>query len=94
LSYAKYLLLTASIKCQDYHNNEKNEKKLRCNLYYCNAANYIMCSKKISEVIPDKVNILGDSQLVDITEHPEKYNRTVENLGKILIRGKILKCEH
>jgi len=53
-----------------------------------------MCSKKISEVIPDKVNILGDSQLVDITEHPEKYNRTVENLGKILIRGKILKCEH
>ena len=44
----------------------------------------------ISEVLPDKVTILGDTQLADITEHPEKYNRTVEYLGKILIRGKII----
>jgi len=44
----------------------------------------------ISEDIPDKVSILGNTQLADITEHPGKYNRTVEYLGKILIRGEII----
>jgi len=44
----------------------------------------------IAEVMPDKTRILGDNQLADITGHPEKYNRTVEFLGKILIRGEII----
>ena len=48
----------------------------------------------ISEIIPDKAKILGDNQLVDITEHSEKYNRTVEYLGKILIRGELLKIKN
>ena len=44
----------------------------------------------IAEVIPDKTRIFGENQLTDITSHPEKYNRTVEFLGKILIRGEII----
>ncbi|NEW78354.1 MAG: hypothetical protein GZ086_02775 [Gelidibacter sp.] len=48
----------------------------------------------ISKVIPDKVKILSDSQLAEITEYPEKYNGIVEYLSKILIRGGILKCEY
>ena len=43
----------------------------------------------ISEIIPDKAIVLGDNQLIDISAHPEKYSRSVEYLGKILIRGKI-----
>jgi len=46
---------------------------------------------KISEDIPDKVKILGDKQLEDITLNPMKYNRSVIYLGKILIRGNIIK---
>lgn len=42
----------------------------------------------LSDKIPDKATILGETQLKDITEYPEKYNQTVEYLGKILIRGK------
>ncbi|WP_316810935.1 SGNH/GDSL hydrolase family protein [Pedobacter heparinus] len=42
---------------------------------------------KISEEIPDKRKILGQNQLEDITLHPDKYNRSVIYLGKILIRG-------
>lgn len=38
----------------------------------------------------DKIKILGDKQLKDITEHPEKYDRTVLYLGKILLRGTII----
>lgn len=38
----------------------------------------------------DKASILGKGQQTDINEHPEKYNRTVEYLGKILIRGEII----
>ncbi|MEI6142140.1 MAG: family 43 glycosylhydrolase [Mariniphaga sp.] len=48
---------------------------------------------KISAEIPDKVKILGDKQLEDITSNPEKYNRSVIYLGKILLRGKILSIQ-
>lgn len=39
----------------------------------------------------DKEKILGEKQLRDIAENPEKYNRTVLYLGKILLRGEIIK---
>lgn len=42
---------------------------------------------KISKEIPDKRKILGRNQLQDITAHPDKYNRSVIYIGKILIRG-------
>lgn len=45
----------------------------------------------ISENKSDKINILGKNQLTDIHEFPEKYNKTEVLLGKILIKGKILK---
>lgn len=44
----------------------------------------------VSPVIPDKRKILGEKQLEDITQHPEKYNRTAVYLGKILLRGKMI----
>ena len=44
---------------------------------------------RISSQLSDKALILGDNQKDDITAHPEKYNRTVEYLGKILIRGEV-----
>ncbi len=44
----------------------------------------------ISSQIPDKANILGENQRADINEHPEKYKCTVEYLGKILIRGRMI----
>lgn len=44
----------------------------------------------ISEEKANKIKILGKSKLTDINEFPEKYNKTVEYLGKILIRGEIL----
>ena len=48
---------------------------------------------KISGKIPDKVKILGDKQLDDIISNPEKYNRSVIYLGKILLRGKMLSLQ-
>ncbi|MBC9932031.1 SGNH/GDSL hydrolase family protein [Chitinophaga qingshengii] len=36
----------------------------------------------------DKRKILGSTQQEDITHHPEKYDRTVVYIGKILLRGK------
>ncbi|SHF15216.1 SGNH/GDSL hydrolase family protein [Pedobacter caeni] len=45
----------------------------------------------ISPVIPDKRKILGEKQLDDITQHPEKYNRTAAYIGKILLRGKMIR---
>lgn len=42
---------------------------------------------KISAERPDKQKILGKNQLQDITANPDKYNRSVIYLGKILIRG-------
>jgi len=45
----------------------------------------------ISSEIPDKKAILGVSKAADITANPEKYNRSVMYLGKILIRGEIVK---
>ena len=41
----------------------------------------------ISSQIPDKREILGESQLADITLNPAKYNQSVFYLGKILIKG-------
>lgn len=38
----------------------------------------------------DKVKILGEHQQEDITQHPEKYGRTVVYLGKILLKGRKL----
>jgi len=48
---------------------------------------------KIAAEIPDKAKILGDLQLSDITQNPEKYNRSVIYLGKILLRGEIIHTE-
>lgn len=38
----------------------------------------------------DKKTILGKNQQEDISEHPEKYDRTVLYLGRILLRGQPL----
>ncbi len=45
---------------------------------------------KISKDNPDKIKILGEMQLEDISKNPEKYNHTVVYLGKILLRGEVL----
>jgi hypothetical protein len=45
----------------------------------------------ISDKKADKVKILGEKQQKDISENPEKYDRTVLYLGKILLRGEIIK---
>jgi hypothetical protein len=42
---------------------------------------------KISAVKADKRSILGEKQLADITARPERYDRTVIYLGKILLCG-------
>ena len=39
----------------------------------------------------DKAAILGPKQLADITANPAKYDRTVVYIGKILVRGQLLK---
>lgn len=44
----------------------------------------------ISSQIPNKYLILGDYQSEDIDMYPKKYNRTVEYVGKILIRGRLI----
>jgi lysophospholipase L1-like esterase len=49
----------------------------------------VECS--ISPEIPDKKAILGAAKSADITANPEKYNRSVIYLGRILIRGKLMK---
>ena len=48
---------------------------------------------KIANEIPDKTKILDDTQLLDITLNPEKYNRSVIYLGKILLRGEVIRSE-
>ena len=45
----------------------------------------------ISPDVPDKKQILGEKQLLDISGNPSKYNRTVIYIGKILIRGQMIK---
>lgn len=45
----------------------------------------------ITQEIPDKKVLLGSNQLTDINAHPEKYDQRVIWLGKILIRGEIVK---
>lgn len=42
---------------------------------------------QVSAEKADKVKILGEQQQEDITQHPEKYDRTVIYLGKILLKG-------
>lgn len=44
----------------------------------------------ISPEKADKAGILGTGHLKDMARHPERYNQTVELLGKILIRGEIV----
>jgi lysophospholipase L1-like esterase len=46
---------------------------------------------KISGEIADKKQILGPNQLADITSNPAKYNKTTIYIGKILIRGEMIK---
>lgn len=48
---------------------------------------------KLSETKADKKKILGERLQKDITENPEKYDRTMLMLGKILIRGEIAECK-
>jgi lysophospholipase L1-like esterase len=50
---------------------------------------YVMCT--VSSDIPDKKLILGPSKIADITANPAKYNHGVIYLGRILIRGKLVK---
>ncbi|RKR79933.1 hypothetical protein BDD43_0019 [Mucilaginibacter gracilis] len=45
----------------------------------------------ISSEIPDKKALLGTNQLADITANPDKYNKCVIWLGKVLIRGELIK---
>ncbi|MDH7460492.1 SGNH/GDSL hydrolase family protein [Chitinophagaceae bacterium 26-R-25] len=44
----------------------------------------------ISDKKADKKAILTDKQSQDISQHPEKYDRTAVYIGKILIRGQII----
>lgn len=46
---------------------------------------------RIASEKTDKATILGKDQQKDISEHPEKYDRTVWYLGKILLRGEPVK---
>lgn len=45
----------------------------------------------ITEKFPDKKEILGKNQLQDISTIPEKYNRSVIYLGKILMGGALVR---
>ncbi|WP_436489190.1 SGNH/GDSL hydrolase family protein [Chitinophaga sp. ARDCPP14] len=45
---------------------------------------------RLSSEKADKVKILGDKQLEDITRNPAKYDKTTVYIGKILLRGKPL----
>lgn len=47
---------------------------------------------KLSDSKADKHKILGEKQLKDITENPEKYDKTYLMLGRILVRGNIVEC--
>ncbi|MBK0383586.1 SGNH/GDSL hydrolase family protein [Pedobacter sp. SD-b] len=46
---------------------------------------------EIDSKIPDKAEILGENQLIDLQKNKEKYNQSVIYLGKILIKGSSLK---
>lgn len=48
---------------------------------------------KVSDSKVDKKKILGESQQKDITENPDKYDKTYFMLGKILIRGNVEECK-
>lgn len=48
---------------------------------------------KLSEEKADKKKILGDKQLDDIEQNPEKYDKSYLMLGRILIRGKVAECK-
>ena len=45
---------------------------------------------RIAAAIPDKKTILGESQLEDIQANPEKYQRHVIYIGKVLIKGRLV----
>lgn len=42
---------------------------------------------RVSSEKADKIKILGDKQLEDITRNPAKYDKTTVYIGKILLRG-------
>lgn len=42
---------------------------------------------RVSSQKADKIKILGDKQLEDITRNPAKYDKTAVYIGKILLRG-------
>lgn len=48
----------------------------------------------ISNDIPNKDEILGESQLSDIRQNPSKYYQSVIYLGKILIKGEPILLQH
>lgn len=48
---------------------------------------------KLSETKADKHKILGEKQQADISENPEKYDKTYLMLGRILVRGEIAECK-
>lgn len=48
---------------------------------------------RISGVKADKAAILGSNAKTDISSNPQKYDRSVIYLGKILLRGRPVRCE-
>lgn len=47
---------------------------------------------KLSDNKSDKRAILGEKQLKDIEENPDKYDKTYLMLGRLLVRGEIAEC--
>ena len=81
---------TGSQAINRFNHNCNNRYRGQCVFIATEPGNHSVLLK-ISAEIPNKAKILGNSQLADITMNPTKYNRSVIYLGKILIRGNIIK---
>ncbi len=90
---------TLALKTQTANNTEDliNRFNFYCNNRYRGQAEFFELPEGIhtvkftvSDIIPDKKQILGESQAADITANPAKYQKTVAYIGKILIKGEIL----
>jgi hypothetical protein len=75
-----------------FNSNCNNRYRGQCVFIKTTPGNHTVILK-IADKIPDKIKILGDKKLSDITENPGKYNRSVIYLGKILLRGELIAAE-
>ena len=75
-----------------FNRNCNNRYRGQCFFIQADPGNHTV-TLRISVEIPDKTKILVDKQLDDIERNPEKYNRSVIYLGKILLRGEILSAQ-